>query len=210
VAETREHKGLWVLASLFPFGLGTWAGFAYAARQAGVNKWKVYSALYLATAAAGFVLAGVAEEDSAAWDIAGALLLIPWIVGIGHSLVARPEYLRRVGSADLDRLTAARDRLARRDEARRLASSDPRLARELGVGRPDLDAEAAAGLVDLNSAPAAVIARLPGVDDRLAAEIVRVREQVDGYRSLEELGMTLNLDGDRVEDLREYAIFLPR
>jgi Helix-hairpin-helix motif len=210
VGDKREHKGLWVLTSLVPMGLGTWAGFLYAARQAGIDRWKVYAGVYLACAAVGFPLAGTMDKESFLSDVGVTLLLIPWIVGVGHSFVARPEYLRRVRSGEHERLAAARDRIARRDQARALAVSDPRLAREMGIGRPDLDPAAAAGLVDLNSAPGPTIARLPGVDDSLATEIVRVREELDGFKSLEDLGMTLNLDAGRVEDLREFAIFLPR
>ena len=48
---------------------------------------------------------------------------------------------------------------ARRDEARRIVSRDPAMARELGIGRPDLRrAYDDGGLVDLNNAPAQAIA----------------------------------------------------
>jgi hypothetical protein len=208
--QERRHNGLWVLASLVPFGLGTWAGFSYAGRKAGIRRWYVFAGIYLVLAVTGFALVGDAEEDSVRENIAATLLVVPWIVGIGHSLVARPAYLERVRSGEPDRIEAARERIERRDEARRLAERDPRLARELGVGRPDRDPQAAGGLVDMNSAPVAVIARLPGVDDGLAAEIVRLRQELDGFKSIEELGMTLDLSADLVEDLREWAVFLPR
>jgi DNA uptake protein ComE-like DNA-binding protein len=59
-------------------------------------------------------------------------------------------------------------------------------------------------------APAGALAELPGVDRRLAREIVRAREEIDGFESLEDLGMVLHLDGDVVEDLRPYVVFIPR
>jgi hypothetical protein len=209
-AERKQHKGLWAFLSLVPLGLGTWAGFAYAGRQAGVRRWNAFAIAYLVCAAVGFALAGGADAESVASDIGASLLLIPWFVGIGHSFITRPEYLRRVHSGEPDRTAAARERLERRDQARQLVREDPRLAREMGIGRPDLDPVAAAGLIVVNSAPAAAISRLPGVDDALATEVVRVREDVDGFASLEELGMTLDLPAQIVEDVREYAVFLPR
>ena len=43
-----------------------------------------------------------------------------------------------------------------------------------------------------------------------ARRIIAVREQVDGFTSLEDLGMTMDLDGETVEDLRGRVVFLPR
>jgi DNA uptake protein ComE-like DNA-binding protein len=80
----------------------------------------------------------------------------------------------------------------------------------LGAWAPILAGASHAGLVDVNGAPVAVLTRLPGVDDALAAEIDRVRIAVDGFSSLEDLGMTLELDGGLVEDLRGRVVFLPR
>lgn len=55
-----------------------------------------------------------------------------------------------------------------------------------------------------------VCAALPGIDDALASDIVAAREQIDGFGSLEDLGGVLGLDGNTVEDLRPYVVFLPR
>jgi hypothetical protein len=211
VAEPeRQHRGRWALLSLVPFGFGTGPGFAYAARHAGIGRWHLYAGLYLVLAAGGFVLASTTDPDSTESSIGGSLLLVPWIVGVCHSFIVRGEYLKRVRSPERHHLTAARSRLQRRDDARELVERDARLAREMGIGRPDRDPQAAAGLVDMNSAPAAIIARLPGVDDTLADQIVSVRQDLDGFSSVEDLGMTLNLSADLVEDLREWVVFLPR
>ena len=55
-----------------------------------------------------------------------------------------------------------------------------------------------------------MIARLPGLDDALAKQIVRARDETHGFTSVEDLGAALDLDGNLVEDLRSYAVFLPR
>jgi hypothetical protein len=197
-----------VLAALVPFGVAAWAGFLYAGTKAHVTRWKLFAGLYLIGAFAAFFLAGVTEDDSTGNSIAGGLIIMVWVVGFGHSLVARPEYIRRMQFAD--QLTSARDRLEQRDQVRQIAKRDPRLAMELGVGRPDRRGALDAGLVDVNSAPLRALERLPGVDRDLAEHIVYVRAQVDGFSSLEDFGMALDLPGDLVEDLRERTIFLPR
>jgi hypothetical protein len=108
------------------------------------------------------------------------------------------------------RLDHARERLAQREKALELARENPRLALEAGVGRPDLPGAYDGGLVDINHAPAEVIAAAPGFDTELAGRIVAAREQVDGFTSLEDLGTVLELPGDRVEDVRDHVVFLPR
>jgi Helix-hairpin-helix motif len=203
-----SRKGWWVLASLIPFGLGTWGGFAYAGAQARVARWKVYAVVYGVLSWGAFIVTGVTSGDDDN-TLQGFLILVPWIVGIVHSFVARPEYVRRVGSPP-SALEVARTRLEQRDEALRIARENPRLAIEAGIGRPDRKGGMDAGLVDVNSAPVWALEHLPGVDGKLAKRIVAVREELDGFDSLEDFGMTLDLPGDVVEDMRGTAIFLPR
>jgi DNA uptake protein ComE-like DNA-binding protein len=64
--------------------------------------------------------------------------------------------------------------------------------------------------VDLNSAPRGAIARLPGLDDDLAAMIVLLRGHMDGFASLGQLQLMLDLPDDVISDLRDCAVLLPR
>jgi DNA uptake protein ComE-like DNA-binding protein len=65
------------------------------------------------------------------------------------------------------------------------------------------------GLVDINSAPAAELARLPGLDDDLAAMIVLLRGHMDGFASLAQLGLMLDLPADVLSDLSDCTVMLP-
>jgi hypothetical protein len=40
--------------------------------------------------------------------------------------------------------------------------------------------------------------------------VVATREEIDGFASLEEFGVVLDLPGDAVERLRDHVVFLPR
>jgi DNA uptake protein ComE-like DNA-binding protein len=66
------------------------------------------------------------------------------------------------------------------------------------------------GVLDVNQVPAPVLATLPGIDNHLAGEIVRAREEIDGFKSLEDMGGVLDLDGNIVEDIRPYVVFIRR
>jgi hypothetical protein len=205
----RRHSGWWVVAAFVPLGLGTWAGFAYAGSVARVRRWQGYAVVYAVAVAAGFVLAGTYDKNGTfGHSLAGALLLVPWAFGIGHAFVARPLYLRRANGGPSE-IELAEQRLAMRDKARKIAREDPRLALELGIGRPELSG-VGAGLIDVNHATAHELIELPRADQKLAEQIVKVREEVGGFDSIEDMGMTLDLPGDVVEDMRDRAVFLPR
>jgi DNA uptake protein ComE-like DNA-binding protein len=194
-----------VLASL-PFGFLTWAGMLYAGVRARMVSLYVLAGVYFVLMALGFALTGDYPEDSTREKLAEWVIVVTWFSGIGVSAGLAPLWQRRLRSRRLE----AEQRLADRREARKLARERPELARELGIGRPDVPGAEHAGLVDVNSAPASVIARLPGFDDALAREVVRVREELGGFSSLADMGAVLHLPAPAVEDLRERTVFLPR
>ena len=77
------------------------------------------------------------------------------------------------------------------------------------MGRPDLPGAFDGGVVDVNHAPVEVIACLPNFDVDLARRLVKTREEIDGFASLDDLGIVLDLPGNQVERLRDYVVFLP-
>jgi DNA uptake protein ComE-like DNA-binding protein len=121
-------------------------------------------------------------------------------------LVTRVAHL--LHSSDT-RLDGARKRLEQHERALKLARENPRLALEAGVGRPDLPGAYDGGVVDLNHAPPEVIACLPTFDDKLAGRVVATRQRIEGFSSLEDFGILLDLPGSQVEHLRDHVVFLP-
>lgn len=195
----------WVIASL-PLGMTTWIGMLYAGVRARMRSLQVLGVVFFALMVADFTLAGDRPEGSFLEEFSEVFIVTVWLAGMGLSFALAPTWQRRMRSRRLH----AEQRLADRREARDLAREEPDLARELGVGRPDVAGAEHHGLVDVNGAPESVIARLPGVDDALAREIVRVREDLGGFSSLTDMGALLDLPAPTVEELRERTIFLPR
>ena len=60
-------------------------------------------------------------------------------------------------------------------------------------------------MVDVNPPPD-VLERLPGIDAATARRIAQVRVEVDGFSSLADLGMTLELDGPAVGSARARGV----
>lgn len=204
-------RSRWPWLSLLPLGFGAWAPI-YAGVRARVLSWIALGALWAAIAVAGWVVSttSVSHGHHKTSDTAGLLMIVAWVGGAATSFVIRAEYERRMASPVQVASERAQERLRERDQARELAMRNPKLAREMGIGRPDTSGSVAAGLVDVNNAAAATIETLPGVDGELAKRIVETRAQIDGFTSLEDLGLTLDLPGDLVERLRDRVVFLPR
>jgi DNA uptake protein ComE-like DNA-binding protein len=195
----------WVWVSGTPMGLGSWTPIV-PGRELHKRTWVAWGAFWTLLTIAGWVGASMNDGGAAA----GLAIIGGWVGGIATTLAIRPTYLEASGSTFIRSREAAEQRLRERREAQQLALEQPDLARELGVGRPDRPGAQAAGLVDVNSAPADVIEELPGVNRALAERIVTVREEVNGFSSVADLGAVLDLDGNAVERLRDHVVFLPR
>ena len=147
-------------------------------------------------------------NNSTATDIGAVAALIAWIGGTAHAAAIRGNAARRIRPSDGTQLEAARQRIERRAEGRRLAARDPCLAREVGVARPDLPGADDFGLVDVNHMSQEALRRLLGITPEIARRIAETRESVGYFKSAEDLGISLDLSPSLVDDIREYAVFL--
>jgi DNA uptake protein ComE-like DNA-binding protein len=137
-----------------------------------------------------------------------ALLLGCSGVATAHAFAVRQEVAVERDDNDFH-VAAAKERLRRRSEARKLAMANPELAHELGIGRPDLQNKFDdGGLVDLNHCPIAVIAGLPGIDVKTAERIVMTRSQLGGFTSVDELSVTLDLPPAQLDGIVDRLLFL--
>ena len=195
----------WVWVSATPFGLGAWTPVVpgVALRR---PLWIGLGLLWALVALAGWA-AAIANDGGSA---AGGLIILGWVGAIATTLTIRPAFNRTAGSLFSREREAAERRLQERREAQQLALENPALAVELGVGRPDRPGARSAGLVDVNNAPLEALRLLPGIDEAKAMKIVRLREELNGFASLHDLGAVLELDGHAVERLRDDTVFLPR
>ncbi len=196
----------WPWLSLLPLALGAWAPI-YAGVRAGVRRWTVWGAGWSALAVAGWI---AAVSDHGKGGLGGFLLIVAWVGAIATSFTIRAAYAQRTGSAMVTAEEQAQQRLADRARARALATSNPDLAQEMGIGRPDAPGGYDAGLIDINNAAITALLRLPGVTGEVATQIVESRAACGGFTSVEDLGLALDLPGDLVEQLRPAVVFLPR
>jgi Helix-hairpin-helix motif len=207
-APVLTYPNGWLVLVALGLGFTTWAAFLYIGLRARRRAWLAWAAVYAALLVVFGVLDSSANPSSAASGVAAIALLGAWVGGTTHAAVVRKDAARTRRPDGAARLEAARQRIDRRAEGRRLTARDPRLAREAGVGRPDVPGSDDYGLVDVNHASKEALCRLPGITPEMARRIADTREGVGFFRSAEDLGITLDLPPQVIDEIQEYAVFL--
>jgi hypothetical protein len=195
----------WLVFALCPFWT-QWISFVYIGLRAKQPRWIGWGAVYGAIALASLILVnkpGILDGIG----VTGTFGI--WIVALVHALMVRNEYLERLDVLEDPRLTQTRLLQRRRELVSEIAREHPRLAEESGVGRPDVKDAFDGGLVDLNHASERALTALPGVDKRLAHQIVLIRDRIGGFSSLYDAGSLLDLPAGVVDDLRDRVVCLP-
>ena len=195
----------WVWVSATPMGLGAWTPIIPGAALRR-PLWIGLGVLWSVAAIAGWA-AAIANDGGGG---AGGLIILGWVGAIATTMAIRPTFARSTSSRFAREREAAEQRLRDREAARRIAAEEPRSrSSSAWVARTGPGAQSA-GLVDVNNAPRAALQLLPGIDEAMAARILSLREELNGFRDVHDLGTVLELDGHAVERLREETVFLPR
>jgi DNA uptake protein ComE-like DNA-binding protein len=189
------------------FSLGAPFSFAFAAFRLRSRAVAACAAVYGAAVAGSLWLLG-GVPLSWQFNLGYAMALVVVTAGTAQSFVLRSRVFPEPSAEDLQ-MAAAKDRIETRDRSRRLLTTDPVLAAELGIGRPDLDGRYDdGGLVDVNHVPVGILSRLPGVDEALAVRIGAVREDIGGFTSVEDLSVTLGLPPHVLDQAADHLVFV--
>ena len=200
------RKG-WLLLTL-PLGFTTWAAFLYIGIRARRRRWLAWAGLYVGLVVGSGILDAPRHPSATAKAVAAILLLLCWVGGGIHALAISNDAERRIKGAFDPTLEAARRRVERRIEGRRLLEQDLALAKEVGVGRPDQPNADSFGLVDVNHASAQAIALLPGVTTEIARQIIDARDQTRPFSSADDMGTLLQLPPHVIDEMREQAVYV--
>jgi hypothetical protein len=107
-----------------------------------------------------------------------------------------------------DPVAAARARIQRRLDARKLAQRDPVLARELHIGRPDLPRQYDdGGLIDVNNVPAEILATHLQLTAQEVGSVLSARAQLGRFTSAAEFSVYAQLAPARVDAISDLLWF---
>jgi hypothetical protein len=169
------------------------------------KRWIWLSAVvFVACAVLGFETEAADNPSFAAQVWSAIVIGIGMLGGFAETLWLR----RSVFVVDVVRT----DRRLRRG-AIELAKRDPQEALRLQIGRADIDERDRypdGGVIDLNNLPPDTLCHVTGIDADTAARIASAREQVDGFKSLADLLVLLNLPPHLFDVVEGRLIFLPR
>jgi hypothetical protein len=212
---------LWASVPVWSFGFLSFVpSLAYAIMRRRKADWAVFAAFLAATigmiVALGVVGSGHGGGTGAVGGfiiaLAGCAAVHAAIVfrpgGVWAAPVAAPGALPGPRQHNRDAIAEAKDRLERRKDARRLAETDPALARDLHIGRPDVPRDYDdGGLVDVNHVPGAVLATGLGLTPDEVTDVMAARDKLGKFTSADELCAYTDLSPDRVDELRDLMIF---
>lgn len=207
-APALTRPNLWLAVVAVGIGITTWAAFLYLGIRTRRRRWLAWAAVYAGLLVLWGFMDAPANPSSLQASIGALAALVAWLGGTAHAAAVRKTAGRPTRAPEHAGLEAARERIRRREEGRRLAERDPRLAREAGVGRPDLPGADDYGLFDVNHASQQALCGLPGITPELARRIVETRESVGFFQSAEDLGVCLDLSPQLVDEISEYTVFL--
>jgi hypothetical protein len=108
-------------------------------------------------------------------------------------------------------VTAVQAEMRKRDEGKRIALENPRLALELGIGDPNRNVKFDdGGLIDINGVEAETLSRAFRLSADAASRIVGARARVGGiFSNVEEIVLYAELSPREEQLLRERAVVLP-
>lgn len=101
--------------------------------------------------------------------------------------------------------------IQKRDEARRIVATNPRLALELGIGDPTRQTGFDdGGVIDVNGISAEVLAEVLRLPLGVAGRIIGARDQLGGhFSSVEEISLYAGLSPREEQLVKERAVVLP-
>jgi hypothetical protein len=199
---------VWALVPLGSFGVLAPLVLAVAPLRVRSRLSVVLGVLGVAIWASAFAVELTTRENSAPNGIGVGALVLLGCAATGYGFTVRnavfgfdeDDQRRAIASASLE--------LHHRDQARKIATRNPRLADELHIGRPDLANQFDdGGLVDANHAPLSALTGL-GMSSDLAQKIVTTRERVGGFDSLDDLEINLELSPQSMDHYSDVLIFL--
>lgn len=140
--------------------------------------------------------------------LAMAVMLVASLMLIGIRRQVYDRVLIKAPSRNQGAMASVAESRRRRTEARRIAVTDPMMARELGIGRPSLDRYDDGGLVDLNLASAQELVAVAGLSEEAAQGVVEARQAIGRFLSVDDAIVYGQVSEDQTDLLRERGIVI--
>jgi DNA uptake protein ComE-like DNA-binding protein len=197
----------WALAPLVTLGFAAPPCFIYAAVKLRSRLLGLASAGYAALAALSIWGAGTNSDTNWQANIGLVATFALVAASTGHTFAIRRS-LFFGGQTEKSAIDRAQERLRLRDDSRKIAETNPRLAHELQIGRPDLQpTHDDGGLIDVNHVPVESLSEIASIGPELATQIVDVRRHVGAFQSRDDLEVTVGIEPHLLDGVADVLIF---
>lgn len=214
-----EATGRWYfVVTLASVGLLACVPFFHAASRLDRPDLNKMGAVFGGTGLLTMLLVGTAPTNAAGEstgflsDVGVAISMVVMLVAslmlIGIRRQVYDRVLIKAPSRNQGAMASVAESRRRRTEARRIALTDPMMARELGIGRPSLDRYDDGGLVDLNLASAQELVTVAGLSDEAAHGILEARQAIGRFISVDDAIVYGQVGEDETDLLRERGIVI--
>ena len=214
-----EPTGNWYfIITLASFGSLAAVPFFHAASRLDKPSLTKLGVCFAVTSLVGYLLLGTGPT-SAAGESTGFLssvgttlvmaeMAVASLLLIGIRRQVYDKVLIKAPSRNQGAMATVAEARRRREEARRIARTDPMMARELGIGRPSSNRYDDGGLLDLNLATADELVTVAGLTPSAADGVVEARNAIGRFLSVEDAIVYGQVSEDETGLMRERGIVL--
>ena len=221
IKNWRLINSWWILLTFTVFF--NWSAFYYIAATAKHRKWFYYGLIY--TIPFLLVVLGGTESGpnySLGYNIRMGILVVAWIISIGHAFLLRKEYLIRLET--LKKVQTGTDDELRRKIEKEYGLKKPETLPKKSKVSPDINNdlksiktekvennqfESVSSRIDVNSASEVTLSELPGVSLILAKKAVQLRNSGVYFESAEDFGEALGLKPHIITRIKPLIVIIP-
>lgn len=214
-----EPTGNWYfIITLASFGSLAAVPFFHAASRLEKQSLTKLGVGFAVTSLVGYLLVGTGSTNAAGEStgflssVGSTIVMVEMAVAclllIGIRRQVYDKVLIKAPSRNQGAMASVAEARRRREEARRIARTDPMMARELGIGRPSSNRYDDGGLLDLNLATAEELVTVAGLTPSAADGVVEARNAIGRFLSVEDAIVYGQVSEDETGLMRERGIVL--
>src|SRR5690625_4688916 len=204
-------NSLWVLVTFVPLGLVAYIGFFFIGIRANNRKWLVTGFIYLILIMGSFVMTGTFDTEHIMSNIGVGILLTAWFSYMIHSFAVRQQYLnivfRRKVHYEHGLNTQVSKQVVDVSEMKEQQAKQTQLQNKKVENKEKQQKLTPPQVININKATEEEISTLPSIHPFLAKNIVKAREKVNQFESIEHLATVVNIKPHILNKSKPYIIF---
>lgn len=193
----------------FPFGFTLFISFLNIGARARQLKWIIAGIIYLLIVVNYFFYLEYYEDVSLYENISLTLVLIGWVVGFAHAVIARTEYLRI--RAERIRIQGAKfNALNRNHSGQPSAISSHGDLSSIKRNKQSTESRSTSvtpKVVNVNKASKEELAVIPSINNILATQIIHKRNEIGSFQSFTHFISVMNMKPHILAKAKPYMKF---